>query len=355
MNSPWPIAMIDPHIHQWDPYTTPRHTTRKARLFRPLPQIPRALRWTAPRSDREFIGHPHHAMKPYLPSDYLRDAGQLPVTSVVHIEAAWQASGHLGGVDETRWVAALPFGQDGSPQLGAIVVHADPRWEDAGDVLDAQTAASRLVRGVRFSASNHPDPAVRDFCSHPGVLSDPSFLRGFAALADRRLSFEMWLYSHQLPDAAVLAREYPETTLVLDHYATPVGLFGPRGKHTGTTGRDRSSLLAKWRDDIATLAQFPNVVAKHSGLGMPLLGGDLRRPIDVAQLPKIVDRSAPLIRHLHDSFSADRTMWASNYPIDKPVHTIAASARVLLEVLGGDAHPQKLFHDVAQRTYGMGP
>jgi L-fuconolactonase len=351
MAAPWPAAVIDPHIHQWDPYTTPRHATGKARVLRPIPRIPRALRVIVPKSDREFIGHPHHALKRYLPLDYRRDAGEVPVASVVHIEAAWLADDHLGSVGETTWVAALPFGQRGAPELGAIVVHADPRWPDVAEVLDAHLAASPLVRGVRFSASNHPDPDVRDFADRPGVLRDPAFLRGFAAIAERGLSFELWMYSHQLPDAAVLAREYPQTAFVLDHYATPVGLFGPRGKHTGQTERGRANLLARWRDDVAALAALPNVVAKHSGLGMPLLGGNPSRQVDAAHLAQVSDRAAPLIRHLHEAFGAERTMWASNFPIDKPVHTIAASARVLLDVLGADAEPQKLFHDVAQRTY----
>ena len=38
-------GIIDTHIHQWDPYTTPRHSAGLAKLFRPLPRIPR---WLAP-------------------------------------------------------------------------------------------------------------------------------------------------------------------------------------------------------------------------------------------------------------------------------------------------------------------
>lgn len=168
----------------------------------------------------------------------------------------------------------------------------------------------------------------------------------------RGLSFELWLYSHQLETAHALIREYPGTTFVLNHYATPVGLFGPRGDVRTPAQRER--LLGQWQDEVARLAQYPHVVAKHSGLGMPVLGGTPRRPLDVGSLAGFTERAAPLVRHLHDCFGPERTMWASNYPMDKPVLSVAATAQVVLDVLGSDAEPGPLFHDVAARTYRVG-
>lgn len=344
-----PPQIIDPHIHQWDPLRTPRLTSREAALLRRLPNVPKAVRWLMPRADRHFIGDPRYVVKPYLPQDYRADAGDVLVASVVHIEAAWVAEDHLATVDETRWVAALPFGRTGAPELGAIVVHADPRWPDVAQVLDAHLAATPLVRGVRYSATFHDDPGVRSFTDSPHVLDSAEFLRGFAAVAERDLSFELWVYAHQLPSALALVREYPDTRFVLDHYATPVGVFGPRGRYTGRG--DRSGLLGRWREDVAALAEHGNVVAKHSGLGMPLLGGEPRRRIDRYTDGELTSRAAPLIEHVHAVFGAERTMWASNYPIDKPVHSIPASVQIVLDVLGEGARPQLLLHDVAQRTY----
>lgn len=341
---------VDPHIHQWDPLTTPRHSSREARLLRRVRTVPRALRAVVPRADREFVGSPHHVVKPYLPSDYRADSARAGVETVVHVEAAWLAAPPMGTVDETRWVAALPWGEGGAPALGAIVVHADPRWPEAGAVLDAHLAASPLVRGVRHSLASHPDPGVRDF-EEPGVLREPAFLRGFAAVAERGLSFELWLYSHQLRDACGLVAEYPETTFVLDHYGTPAGLFGPRGRATGRTERDRAGILAAWRDDVAALAAFPHVVAKHSGLGMPVLGHDPRRPL--ASPAALLDRAAPLVRGLHEAFGGERTMWASNYPMDKACLTLPATVAIVREVLGGDADEALLLRDVARRTYRL--
>ena len=254
-------------------------------------------------------------------------------------------------VDETRWVTSLPFGRGRSTSLGALAVHVDPRFDDAGAILDEHIEVSPLVRGVRCVAAHHPDPGVRDFCDQPHLLSDPAFVKGFAAVAERDLSFEVWCFAHQLPDALVLAREYPETTFVLDHYATPVGLLGPRGKTTGRTARERSTLLETWREDVAALGALPNVVAKHSGLGMPLLGANRSRPLAADTVSVMTDDVAPLIRHVQDTFGADRTMWASNFPIDKVELTLPATLRLITDVLGSDADLTKLVRDVARRVY----
>lgn len=347
---PLPDGIVDPHIHQWDPFTTPREVSREARLLRRVRRVPRWLGRLQPKARREFIGDPHHVLKPYLPADYRRDADPVPVASVVHIEASWKAADHFATVDETQWVASLPWGVDGAPALAGIVVRADPRWTDVAAVLDAHLAASDLVRGVRCSATHHPDPAVYTFGGVPHLLADTTFLRGFATIAERQLSFEVWIHAHQLPDAVVLAKEYPDTTFVLDHYATPVGIFGPRGRSTGRTPQERAELLAKWRDDIAAFAALPNTVAKHSGLGMPMLGDPPRQPVGAESFASLADRSAPLIQHVQEVFGPQRTMWASNFPIDKPVHTIPASIAVLTEVLGA-ADLDLLLRDVARRVY----
>ncbi|MDO7868109.1 amidohydrolase family protein [Nocardioides jiangxiensis] len=351
----WPVGgVIDPHIHQWDPLVNDGVVAKEARALRRVPRVPRALRWALPRADREFVGDPHHVLKPYLPLDYRADAGGVPVSTVVHIEAAWPHEPHARSVEETRWISGLPFGQDGAPALGAMVVHVDPRWPDAATVLGQHLTASPLVRGVRMSAANHPDPGIRDFEASAGLWAQRAFLDGFAAIAERGLSFELWGYAHQLPDALPLVRAYPETTFVLDHYGTPAGLLGPRGTTAGRDERQRADQLARWRDDVSALAGHPNVVAKHSGLGMPVLGGEVRRPRSAPLDAHFVDTVAPLIRHVHDSFGTARTMWASNFPMDKPGIGIPASITLLLDVLGSYADVDLLLRDVARRTYRLG-
>jgi predicted TIM-barrel fold metal-dependent hydrolase len=340
-------GVVDAHIHQWDPFTTPRKVSAVAKVVRRAPVLLPALVRVFPRSNRDFIGEARYVFNPYLPGDYRADAAAVWVGTVVHVQAGWESKDPLGAVEETRWIAGLPFGRDGAPGLGGIVVHADPAQPGIADLLDAHLAVSPLVRGVRCLAAHHTDPGVMDWTPVPHRLSEPGFLGGFAAVAERGLSFDIWVYSHQLPDAVALAREYPETTFVLDHYATPVGVFGPRGKHTGRTAAARRDVLARWRDDVAELAELPNVVAKHGGLGMPVLGAG---PVPREQLR---DLAAPLITHLQDVFGPHRTLWASNFPIDKPNVTLADSVWVLREVLADRFDEDRILGDNARRTYRL--
>ncbi|MEV3902751.1 amidohydrolase family protein [Mycobacterium sp. NPDC050551] len=339
--------VVDAHIHQWDPFTTPRKVSTVAKVVRRAPLVMPVLVRVFPRSNREFVGETQYLFDRYLPDDYRGDAAAAGVRTVVHIQAGWESKDPLGAVDETRWVAALPFGRDGAPDLGAIVVHADPGESGVGRVLDAHLAASPLVRGVRCLAAHHDDPGVMDWTPSPHLLAEPAFLRGFAAVAERGLTYDIWVYSHQLPDAVTLAREYPQTTFVLDHFATPVGALGPRGRHTGTTPAERDDIVARWRDDVAALAALPNVVAKLGGLGMPVLGAG---PVPRERLR---DLAAPLITHLQSVFGPQRTFWSSNFPIDKPNVALPDSIWILREVLGDAFDEDAVLRDNARRVYRL--
>lgn len=339
--------IVDAHIHQWDPFTTPRIVSGVAKVVRRAPFLRPLLKRILPRASSEFVGDPRYVLNPYLPADYVADASPLRVDAVVHIEASWKLKQEIDSVDETRWVSALPFGRDGAPKLGGIVVHADPSEPEVAEVLDAHLAASPLVRGVRYSAAFSSDPGVMNYGKSEHVLAEPAFLRGFAAIAERGLNFDLWLYGHQLPDAVTLVREYPGTTFILDHYGTPAGALGPRGRHTGTTAAERSDMIGRWRDDIAALAELPNVVAKHSGFGMPVMG------LDRPTRDQLRDAIAPLVSHVDQLFGADRAFWSSNFPMDKPNVSLPDTISIVREILGERFDEDKMLRSNARRVYRL--
>lgn len=344
------IDIIDAHIHQWDPHSTPREFSRLAKLFRYLPLPITVASRLAPRRDREFVGDPTAYTGPYLPADYRDDTAGLPVKAVVHIEVEWTGP----KTEETRWVAGLPFGVD-TPALAAISASADPAAPGFADLLDAHLSASPLVRGIRTMVANHPDPDVRDFAG-PGVLRTPAFLDGFAALVERELVFEAWVYSHQLPEVTALARRYPEASIVLNHLATPAGIFGQVGAETGPDPRRRQEIFERWRDDIAELAALPNITAKISGLMMPILGHPVPHHGGTTPVSQLVDRIGPMLRHAADVFGVRRLIWGSNFPVDKPITTLVGSATAAATVLTDIAGPQALdaaFRGNAQRVYRL--
>jgi predicted TIM-barrel fold metal-dependent hydrolase len=84
---------------------------------------------------------------------------------------------------------------------------------------------------------------------------------------------------------------------------------------------------------------------------MPLLGANRSRPLAADTVSEMTEQVAPLIRHVHDVFGAERTMWASNFPIDKAELTLPATLRLVTDVLGSDTDLTRLVRDVARRVY----
>ena len=61
-----------------------------------------------------------------------------------------------------------------------------------------------------------------------------------------------------------LARAVPETTMILDHFGTPLGV--------GPFAGQREAIFEQWKSDIAALAECPNVFMKLGGSLCPITG-----------------------------------------------------------------------------------
>ena len=134
-------------------------------------------------------------------------------------------------------------------------------------MLDAQIAAGGgRFRGIRLGAAWDPDEAVPNHRTRPprGLFLRDDFRAGFALLAPRGLTFEAWCYHRQIPDVTALARAFPDTTIVLDHFGGPVGV----GSYAGRA----REVYAEWRGHIDELATCSNVVAKLGGINMEVNG-----------------------------------------------------------------------------------
>src|SRR6185369_12525374 len=94
-----------------------------------------------------------------------------------------------------------------------------------------------------------------------GQYASPEFRRGLARLGERGYTYDTWHYHHQNRAFRDLAAAVPETTLILDHFGTPLGV----GRFAG----HREEIFAQWKDDIAAIAECPNVRAKLGGMAMP--------------------------------------------------------------------------------------
>ena len=364
-------GIVDAHLHQWNPRRTPWAATRRSRLYRLAPPIgDRLFSLVIGQGDREYVLNPATVARAYEPSHYLADAAAVrtiagvEIESVVYVESHWRGDpdaaspedpGGRSSVEELRWVESLPFGVGRAPRLGAIVAHADPRAERFADLLDEHIRASPRFRGIRLITTRHPDPKVRSVADDDGVLASPEFLRGFAAVADRGLTFDVNVYSHQLYDVVTLAQEYPTTPLIVDHIGVPVGAFGPMGSRTGMTAAARADILSLWRERMSTLSAYPNVVIKLSGLALPVLGYGHQRAGNVGGRVVLTEMIGPLVEHLATRFGYERLMFGSNFPVDKPNSALDDVVGALIDILEprGDHMLRGVFRDNAIRVYGI--
>lgn len=355
-------GIVDAHLHQWNP----RHTPSSSDVFtRGLHFVTDLGRQVVPRvtgrGEPEFLLNPSALLRAYEPRDYLADAARvLPaigarIDTVVCVESLSLSGRDASPVAETGYTASLPFGSGSAPRLGAIVAAADPRAGDLDDRLDAHAAASALLRGVRWCAARHPDSGVRDFAADDGVLSSAEFLTGFESIARRGLVFEVMCYSHQLYDVVILAREFPETTIVVEHIGIPVGAFGPVGARTGATAANRADILRLWRERIVTLATYPNVVVKLSGLALPVLGYGKARWGNIGGRETLAEMVGPLVDHLAGQFGPERLMFGSDFPVDKPNATLDDLVGALSDILDkrGTYWLKRVFADNARAVYGI--
>ncbi|GAA1482176.1 hypothetical protein GCM10009624_26160 [Gordonia sinesedis] len=362
-------GIVDAHLQQWNPRRTPWSANRLSRVYRYAPRLAdRVFPFVVPKADRDYVLTPRTVARSYEPGRYIVDIAAVPpvagvpIDTVVLVGAYWRTSGVADlataeadgyALEEVRYALNLPFGTDNAPRLGAIVVHGNPRSEGFGDRLDRQRDLTNLVRGVRINATRHPDPRIRQGIDVDNVLTSADFLRGMEAVADRDLVAEVFLYSHQLYDVITLAREFPDTTIVVEHLGGPVGLFGPVGARTGATAAARADILRLWRERIVSLAARPNVMIKLSGLALPVLGYGRERSGNIGCRSTLAQMIGPLVEHVIAYFGASRVMFGSNYPVDKPNASIDMIVGALIDVASpwGDNVLRALFRENAVRTY----
>lgn len=287
----------------------------------------------APSTEREIVDPHHHLwgsdfmgglVGQYLLDELRADTGTVPgVVATLFMECgmSYRSDGpeHLRPVGETETVAAIAAASETSPgaTIVGIVGHTDLTLplDVLDEVLDAhEAAAGGRFRGIRDAlASTPPDtPTAIPGNAEPGRGANPDFRRGVAHLGERGLTYDCWLYHTQLGDYLELARAVPGTTMVLDHFGTPLGVGPWAGRH--------DEIFETWQDDMAAIADCPNVVAKLGGLAMPDNGfwpfsgeGDPGRP-DVEEFVAVQGR---WYHHMIECFGPERCMFESNFPVDK--------------------------------------
>ncbi len=128
---------------------------------------------------------------------------------------------------------------------------------------------------------------------------------------------DLWGFHTQLGDMAAFAAKCPELPILINHCGGPLGI-GPYEGH-------RDEVFADWSAGIRKVAALPNVHIKLSGLGMARIGfhfeGGQAKTSD-----ELVAAWKPYVRTCLDAFGPARSIFASNFPVDRE----KASYRLLI-------------------------
>jgi predicted TIM-barrel fold metal-dependent hydrolase len=232
-----------------------------------------------------------------------------------------------------------------------IIGHTDLRQEPSvvEDVLRSHIAAGHgRFRGIRQSASHDEDPMVLGPLHGrvpAGLYRDAKFREGFKVLHKLGLSFDAWLLEPQLPDLIDLARAHPDTTIVLDHVGTPLGIARYHGK--------REERFEEWRRNIRALAKCENVVVKLGGLPMPFAGWRKSWHEPQPSSEQLANEWKPYIETCIEAFGADRGMFESNFPVDRFGSTYVTLWNALKRIAANYSASEKtaLFSGTALKTY----
>ena len=265
------MKVLDAHHHLWDPVSNGSGI---------------GYAWLRDIGAPKPFGDPTPIQRDYLPGEYLSESAHAIVGSV-HV----QADGALPDpVRETAWLDRIADERGAPPGfLGAIVGFVDLAAPDAARTMERHRAASPRLRGVRqIIARTEGLPAI-SFAPRE-LLDDSAWREGYGLLAGHGLAFDLQLHPAQMARAAEFVADHPGVPVVIDHAGSP---------------HDRSERgLARWREGMARLAEIPHASAKISGLGMFDAGWT-------------AGSMAPVIDGILELFGPERTMWGSNFPVDK--------------------------------------
>ena len=312
------------------------------------------------------IVDPHHHLydRPrytYLFPDLLADVGSghnIRATLYEQAGSMYRADGpeELKSLGETEFVcgvAAMSASGNYGPTrcIAGVVGYVDLRLASrAKGVLERHIAISDgRIRGIRNGSTWSDDPVLKRFggAAGPGLYLDKNFREGFAALVALDLTFDAWVFQTQLADVVDLAHAFPQARIVLNHVGGPVAIGPYAGK--------RDEAFAAWQAKIQEVASFPNTYVKLGGLGMKMIAFDFfekRKPPSSQDLAKAW---RPYIETCITAFGPQRSMFESNFPVDKGTCSYQVLWNAFKRIAAGHAADEKtaLFSGAAAKAYRL--
>ena len=95
------------------------------------------------------------------------------------------------------------------------------------------------------------------------------------------------------------------------------------------------------------------MVVKLGGIGMPRTGFDWHERDTPIGSEELADAMAPLMHYCIERFGPDRSMFESNFPVDKVSYSYNVMYNAFKRLSSGYSASERadMFHDVAARVY----
>lgn len=253
---------------------------------------------------------------PILNQDYLPS----------HIEPSLIENGFHGGIavqcqhalQENEYLLSL---MSENPLVKAVI-----GWVDltADNLLAQLSKYQGLISGFHHALEQEPT----------AFMLSTDFQRGLRMLQDFGYTFDLSVSGEHLAECIQLVDKFPEQPFVLDHMGRP---------------DFTNECFPGWSDTIRKLAERPNVYCKLSGLVVESSAGEWDE--DALE----IDSLLPFVDCLLESFSADRLMFASNWPSTTLMATfdeLCDITTVCIDQLSQDEQAS-IMGNTAARFYGI--
>ena len=241
--------------------------------------------------------------------DYRKATKKSNIGKMVFMESGTDAG---LGLKEATLISKQALSE---PRIKGIVAKADLMQGPRTEKVLEQLCELPLVKGIR---AGFPKDAA----------TSNAFLKGFKALADRKLSFDLLLSPSLMVEAVEVARKFPDTNFILDH------IGNPNVADADTT---------QWRNGVEKLAELPNVNCKISGI-ITRFGKDWS-----------VEKIEPYILYVIEKFGMDRLVFAGDWPVVLRAGSYISWSRAFEKITGqfSDEELHSIYHKNADRIYKL--
>jgi L-fuconolactonase len=269
--------------------------------------------WQPGKLRYEWLANVPSIHRTYLPKDLARVAAAVNLCMVNFVQAECAPE---DAMQEVAWVSKLAQTE---PLVQGIVAFAPLEQGEVVAPYLERLKEFPLVRGVRR--------LIQD--EEPGFAIDTDFVQGVQCLSQFEFSFDICILHPQMAEVILLVEQCPEISFVLDHFGKP-GI--------------KDQELEPWSTQMQTLAMFPNVSCKLSGL---VTEADLNSwtPADLQ----------PYIDQALAAFSPERIMFGGDWPVSELATTYQGWVETAESALNSLSKEEKdkIFYQNAVQFYRL--